>query len=468
VTSSTVGPRGPDNTPSPITDPEDKKDSVTDAAQEAIRSSQSESFQSHRVRKNIPHISKKQAGKVRSILKTTYGINVRGSTIEEIITRIKNSGEQKFIEEKLASDWSGSWSREKKIAAQIIRAAALLRDGESVSIDDAYGRAGGRLAAYRSDKVSRMWKFFTLGEGYGLIFYVLLLPITLPVTLGIELGYRIWQHRQVKRWEGVDSQVKNVDIVSRTAFLQQRLNDPRKKFLFFDWKPFNFLQTGPDDLTKWCDECLEFLDGVKKELPNALVVPVPREEYGHVHRGALTTYIESDYPIEHIEEIVNENYTKLIQIRDFLAPPAEQQLQLDWYSRDWKYIRKRLQEGDFHSLQQSVEQEKARLEGGLLLAPILDKRSSVPVKYSNFDLIIDKHKQYIEAAERALREYEGSERLDVFLRSDGPSFDRFIATLEDPSITVPKGCYRPLFNYSGECDPKLSWSPPFLCNVFSS
>jgi len=180
----------------------------------------------HQVSKNL---SPRRQEAIQKILKDRYGIEAEGKNIGSFIENVRGQADRvNYV--SLAKAWLWSLNPNKRMAARIVQAAKLIEQKQSASVEDAYGRAKGRFAAWGrhpTDMIlpgtmgatglglAALLVCGVVGLGGAVAFGITVAPFVVVGAgiAGLAVGNRIWENHQVKKWEGKDPQIDSVKTV---------------------------------------------------------------------------------------------------------------------------------------------------------------------------------------------------------------------------------------------------------------
>ncbi len=320
-------------------------------------------------------ISNRQFTDLYNKLQTQFGIKLdtpveefeAGKELPERIESLLNELQTKeylFSEESLAKSWSGFNGSESR-AAQFLMAATLLHRKESITPKDALKRAEGRLAKHGSSKIPILR-----------VFFFLVVPI-IPFVI-----YKIWQHKKVKKWEGV----QDVNLINQAAranklFLERAFKEKDKSSIMLEkWNPGHFPEKDPRYLRGFLDQQLFFANKTITAFdPSPMVVSSGGKD------------------VAKTKETVSQNKRILEGLRSFISPPQDS-LQTAWYQPGWQNIKGEIgKEGGLNELKTSLNNEMQRLTAAT------DSRLFAEVRETHMD--------YIKALQEAVTKYEENPQL---------------------------------------------------------
>jgi len=320
-----------------------------------------------------------------------------------------------------------------------------------------------------------------LAAGVGCVIGIPLAVGGVTVGIGSMIEAIPWalSKRFVKKWEGTDPQVQKIqdvskkmvtglrpyenfkDFISKTLhfrifskYFQQpiALPDLHKSILSYcstNKVPIKHLCKTDSYIDVWkkgCEEYLLYLQEQKEKIENALVIPaVPRSVVVETYSPSSLVKTASE-----LKNNLSNTIESLTKFKDFLDPSKDtekQKLQLDWHTKDWKMIRKKLADGDFDAVMIALSTEKERISrGDIFVSPFKENErlpgypfvrrigdSSNPA--TPFKNICNKHLTYLDTISKALKWLHGN-RLKNFLENTSAE-NSFNALIEIVNTDLP-------------------------------
>jgi len=349
--------------------------------------------------KDMPKVSQRQLRRIMRVLQRDYGIDVdmksgRGTGVDALVEKLaaKEGKKPCFIDQRLSKEWFSSWKSDKRMAIQIIMAAALKKQ-QGISAKAAIEEAEIDLARRRPEKTETHTKQLRalsiwLGSlgGASLIPSVLFVAVVPPVAItlaivgGVLLGAAALcrahaagrtptpsniRHRRCEkllhRWSEkskLNLASQKVDEASRPVVRRPKFSESKARDLFSDMATITVENDTFNDWKVWCNDRVKYAKQLREEMEGSPPLVIQTNP---------SRVLES---VNQAKEALEENIGHLESLKNFLDPlidplrENEQRLRLDWHSADWALIREKLEEGRIEELRESIRAELERIEDG--------------------------------------------------------------------------------------------------------